>query len=232
MASAAPAVTMGRIIPCYRRSARANDVIDDRACNVHRPLGKIAACTRGIAPLSELKRGRAGTESDLVHLLPDDTIAHRSFSNRAVPPMADTAFRVSFHNCPDHLGCKAVSPNSACFVDRPQQRTCGDAGTVSPAIASALRRAQPMRSESEARFRRLRRVSAFSAPSNFLPSSAVSQFPTRTPNRRTPFTRRMPARRSGLRSPQSNASYASRRIAANLRLVVDGAYECCSSAIR
>src|ERR1700685_15455 len=42
----------------------------------------------------------------------------------------------------------------------------------------------------------------------------------------------MPAARSGLRSPQSDASYASRRIAANLRLIVDGAYGCCSSAIR
>jgi integrase len=62
--------------------------------------------------------------------------------------------------------------------------------------------------------------------------SAVSQFPTRTPSLRTPFTRRMPAVRSGLRSPQSDASYASRRIAANLRLIVDGAYGCCSSAIR
>src|ERR1700686_4940701 len=26
------------------------------------------------------------------------------------------AFRVSLHNCPDHLGRKAVSPDSACFV--------------------------------------------------------------------------------------------------------------------
>jgi hypothetical protein len=42
----------------------------------------------------------------------------------------------------------------------------------------------------------------------------------------------MPAARSELRSPQSDASYASRRIAASLRLIVDGAYGCCSSAIR
>src|SRR3984885_15482540 len=89
-----------------------------------------------------------------------------------------------------------------------------------------------MRSESKARFRRLRTVSPFSVSRNFLPSSAVSQFPTRTPSRLTPFTRRMPAARSGLRSPQSDASYVSRRIAANLRLIVDGAYGCCSSAIR
>jgi hypothetical protein len=40
------------------------------------------------------------------------------------------------------------------------------------------------------------------------------------------------AARYGLSSLQSDASYASRRIAANLRLIVDGAYECCSSAIR
>src|ERR1022692_4170869 len=89
-----------------------------------------------------------------------------------------------------------------------------------------------MRSESKARFRRPRRVEVVSVQSNFLPSSAVSQFPTRTPSRLTPFTRRMPAARSGLRSPQSDASYASRRIAANLRLIVDGAYGRCSSAIR
>jgi hypothetical protein len=56
--------------------------------------------------------------------------------------------------------------------------------------------------------------------------------PTRTPSLRTPFTRRMPAARSGLRSPQSDASYASRRIAANLRLIVYGAYGCCSRAMR
>jgi hypothetical protein len=99
-------------------------------------------------------------------------------------------------------------------------------------VTSALRRPHSMRSDSRARLRRLRRVSALSAPNNFLPSSAVSQFPTRTPSLRTPFTRRMPAARSGLSSPQSDASYASRRIAANLKLIVDGAYGCCSRAIR
>jgi len=87
-----------------------------------------------------------------------------------------------------------------------------------------------MRSENRARLRRSRRVSAFSVPNNFLPSSAVSQFPTRTPTRRALFTRRMPAARSGLRSPQSDASCASGRIAANLRLIVDGAQGCCSSS--
>jgi len=100
------------------------------------------------------------------------------------------------------------------------------------AVTSALRRPYPTRSASRARLRRLRSVSALSAANNFLPSSAVCQFPTRTPSRRTPFTRCMPAARSGLRSPQSEASYASRRIAANLRLIVYGAYRCCSRAIR
>ncbi len=44
------------------------------------------------------------------------------------------AFRVSFHNCPDHLGRKAVSPDSACLVDGPQQWTCIDAGAKGPAV--------------------------------------------------------------------------------------------------
>jgi hypothetical protein len=47
-----------------------------------------------------------------------------------------------------------------------------------------------------------------------------------------PFTRRMPAARSGLSRPKSEPSYANRRIAANVRFMVDGAYGCCSSAIR
>src|SRR6202521_4124781 len=44
------------------------------------------------------------------------------------------AFRVSFHNCPDHLGRKAVSPDSACLVDGPQQWTCIDARAQGPAV--------------------------------------------------------------------------------------------------
>ena len=59
--------------------------------------------------------------------------------------------------------------------------------------------------------------------SSFLPCFAVNQFPTRTPSRLAPLTRRMPAARSGLRSPQSEASYASLRTAASLRLIVEGA---------
>ena len=46
---------------------------------------------------------------------------------------------------------------------------------------------------------------AFTA-GNFYDCSAVSQFPSLTPIFLTPFTRRMPAARSGLRSPQSAAS--------------------------
>src|ERR1700676_2590210 len=42
----------------------------------------------------------------------------------------------------------------------------------------------------------------------------------------------MPAARHGLRRPQLEASSARRGIAPNLRLIVDGAYGCCSSAIR
>src|SRR5437764_12047228 len=53
-------------------------------------------------------------------------------------PCQTTAIRVTFHKCPEHLGCTAVSPTSDCFVDRPRQRTCGDAGTKSPAVARLL----------------------------------------------------------------------------------------------
>lgn len=52
---------------------------------------------------------------------------------------------------------------------------------------------------------------------------AVSQFPILTPIFLTPFTRRMPAARSGLRSPQSAASYAKRRTAPRRRFTVPGA---------
>ena len=48
------------------------------------------------------------------------------------------AFRVYLHNCPDHLGRKAVSPNSACLVNGPQQRTTVDAGTKGPDVDCLL----------------------------------------------------------------------------------------------
>ena len=75
---------------------------------------------------------------------------------------------------------------------------------------------------------------AFSAEGSeeSLPWSAVNQFPIRMPCFFTPFTRRIPAARSGLRSPQSAASYASRRMAARRRLIVDEAYWACSRLIR
>ena len=53
-----------------------------------------------------------------------------------------------------------------------------------------------------------------------LPCSAVSQFPIRTPIRRTPFTRRIPAASSGLSRPESAASKATLRTAASRRLMV------------
>lgn len=63
-------------------------------------------------------------------------------------------------------------------------------GIVRPSN-SVRRRPQPMSMANIALFRLPRRVSALPASSNPLPCSAVNQFPTRTPNRRTPFTRRM-----------------------------------------
>ena len=56
-----------------------------------------------------------------------------------------------------------------------------------------------------------------------LPCAAVNQLPIRIPCFFTPFTRRIPAARSGLNSPESAASYASRRTAAKRRLIVDDA---------
>jgi len=53
-----------------------------------------------LATSPELKRGRAGTESDRVHLPLDDTIAHRSFSNRRCHRWQPTTFRVCFHDRP------------------------------------------------------------------------------------------------------------------------------------
>jgi hypothetical protein len=64
------------------------------------------------------------------------------------------------------------------------------------------------------------------------PSSAEIQFPERTPSRLTPFTRAIPAAKSGLSRPVSEASKASRRIAANRKLIVEGAYRACSRNIR
>jgi hypothetical protein len=59
-----------------------------------------------LATSPELKRGRAGTESDRVHLPLDDTIAHRSFSNRRCHRWQPTTFRVCFHDRPMTLGVK------------------------------------------------------------------------------------------------------------------------------
>src|SRR5437773_1871263 len=56
----------------------------------------------------------------------------------------------------------------------------------------------------------------------------VSQLPIRTPKRFAPLTRRIPAANSGLRSPGSAASYASRRTAAKRTLIVEGARLFCS----
>ena len=54
------------------------------------------------------------------------------------------------------------------------------------------------------------------------PCSAVNQLPSLTPSFFTPLTRRIPAAKSALRSPQSAASYARRRTAPRRRLIVPG----------
>jgi hypothetical protein len=75
-----------------------------------------------------------------------------------------------------------------------------------------------MSTASIARFRCARRSAPAETPRRSLPCSADSPLPTHTPRRLATFTRRMPAARSGLRRPQSAASYANRRTAASLRL--------------
>ncbi len=89
---------------------------------------------------------------------------------------------------------------------------------------SARRSPQPINIATIAWSRNSRGVEGVSARSSSRrPCSGVSQFPSRTPMRRTPFTRRMPAASSGLRRPASAASYATRRTAASRRLMVAGA---------
>ncbi len=65
-------------------------------------------------------------------------------------------------------------------------------------------------------------------------SGAISgqPFPNRAPGGFAPFTRWIPAARSGLKRPQSDASLASRRTAARRTLIVDGAGFLCSSEKR
>ncbi len=65
-------------------------------------------------------------------------------------------------------------------------------------------------------------------------SGAISgqPFPNRAPCGFAPFTRWIPAARSGLKRPQSDASLARRRTAARRTLIVDGAGLLCSSEKR
>jgi hypothetical protein len=89
--------------------------------------------------------------------------------------------------------------------------------------ASCLRSPQASRSASRALSRLPFNLSESGASHSALLSSADSQLPRRTPIFLNPRTRRMPAARSALRSPQSAASYASLRTAPSRRLIVPGA---------
>ena len=66
-------------------------------------------------------------------------------------------------------------------------------------------------------------VSAFGSCQSVRACSTVNEFPRCTPSLRAPLTRRIPAASSGLRSPESAASYAKRRMAASRTLLVPGA---------
>jgi len=82
---------------------------------------------------------------------------------------------------------------------------------------------QPSKTARIARSRLPLRVSGSGACQNRRASSAVSQFPSLTPNFLAPFTLRMPAASSGLSNPASAASYASRRTAASRPFIVPAA---------
>lgn len=95
-----------------------------------------------------------------------------------------------------------------------------------PNVSSASswrRRPQDSRTASRARSRSPFSRSRFGACQSACPCSAVSQLPSLTPSFLTPLTRRIPAAKSALRRPQSEASYASRRTAPSRRLIVPGA---------
>jgi len=85
---------------------------------------------------------------------------------------------------------------------------------------SARRSPQPRRIASVAKSRFPRRLPTSTVRRSRFPCSADSQLPTGIPNRLAPFTRRIPAAKSALKSPQSAASYASLRTAASRKLIV------------
>jgi hypothetical protein len=108
---------------------------------------------------------------------------------------------------PTAPGRHASSPDPSGLVDRSKERAFGDAAGVLPFIDRSA------------------------TASDRFACSAVSQFPTRTPIRRTPLTRRIPAASSGLRRPESAASNATWRTAAKRRMMVAAAYCFCSRKI-
>ena len=84
--------------------------------------------------------------------------------------------------------------------------------------ASCRRRPQASKTARSARSRFSFKLSPPGTCHSLCDCSAVSQFPSLTPIFLTPFTRRIPAARSGLRSPQSAASYAKRRTAPQAKI--------------
>ena len=111
----------------------------------------------------------------------------------------------------------AITQASRCWIDSTHR-----------ANGSARRSPHPINMATIAWSRSSRSVDGLVHLRSRRPCSTVSQFPRRTPIRRTPFTRRMPAASSGLRRLTSAASYAIRPTAASRRLIVAGAYPRCS----
>jgi hypothetical protein len=111
-----------------------------------------------------------------------------------------------------------------------RRRSCG-ASLLTPILAanslttchtsfSVTASPQTLRRASSARSRLPLICSRSGACQSACQCSAVNQLPTLTPSFFTPLTCRIPAARSALSSPQSAASYASRRTAPRRRLMV------------
>ena len=181
--------------------------------------------------------GRKFADADLAGELLDD--------------MPDELFRYSFapnSTCATHPPEKATRANSGrrCPVIQQAMHPIRDGNgsnvtTLSPQVhdcpmpfallkvaqgqlASSCRRSPQASSRASSARSRLPLIcSGLGACQSACPCSAVNQLPSLTPSFFTPLTRRIPAAKSALRRPQSDASYASRRTAPRRRLMVPGA---------
>jgi hypothetical protein len=121
--------------------------------------------------------------------------------------------------CQIAFGVILIAPHSPEPAHTAEDHTAGNAGDPSSTFrptSSARLSPHPISSDRMARSRLPRAVSDGNLCKSVLDCSIVSQFPTLTPNRLAPLTRRMPAANSGL-----NRQYRQlRRLDAGLRPIV------------